>query len=93
MNYLEKAELWKKNPHLDPALKKELEEMDDAALKEAFTNDLEFGTGGLRGILGAGTNRMNIYIVSKATLGFGRYLSVFPNAYQRGVAKIGRAHV
>ena len=86
MNYLEKAELWKKNPHLDPALKKELEEMDDAALKEAFTNDLEFGTGGLRGILGAGTNRMNIYIVSKATLGFGRYLSVFPNAYQRGVA-------
>ncbi len=86
MNYLEKANLWKKNPNLDPALKKELDAMDDHALKEAFTTDLEFGTGGLRGILGAGTNRMNIYIVSKATLGFGRYLSQFKDAFQRGVA-------
>lgn len=86
MNYLEKAEQWKKNPNLDPTLKKELDGMDDKALQEAFTTDLEFGTGGLRGILGAGTNRMNIYIVSKATLGFGRYLSRFPNALNRGVA-------
>ena len=86
MNYLEKAEQWKKNPNLDPTLKKELDAMDDKALQEAFTTDLEFGTGGLRGILGAGTNRMNIYIVSKATLGFGRYLSRFPNALNRGVA-------
>ncbi|MDE6241379.1 MAG: phospho-sugar mutase [Anaeroplasmataceae bacterium] len=86
MNYLEKAELWKKNPNLDPTLKKELDAMDDHALQEAFTTDLEFGTGGLRGILGAGTNRMNIYIVSKATLGFGRYLSQFKKAFKRGVA-------
>ncbi|MDE5566693.1 MAG: phospho-sugar mutase [Anaeroplasmataceae bacterium] len=86
MNYLEKAEVWKKNPNLDAALKKELDAMDDHALQEAFTTDLEFGTGGLRGILGAGTNRMNIYIVSKATLGFGRYLAKFPNALDRGVA-------
>ena len=86
MNYIEKAEQWKKNPNLDPTLKKELDAMDDKALQEAFTTDLEFGTGGLRGILGAGTNRMNIYIVSKATLGFGRYLSRFPNALNRGVA-------
>ena len=86
MNYLEKAEVWKKNPNLDPALKAELMSMDDKALQEAFTTDLEFGTGGLRGILGAGTNRMNIYIVSKATLGFGRYLSHFKNALDRGVA-------
>lgn len=86
MNYLEKADAWKKNPNLDPALKKELEMMDDKALQEAFTTDLEFGTGGLRGILGAGTNRMNIYIVSKATLGFGRYLLHFPNALKRGLA-------
>ena len=60
--------------------------MDDNQLKEAFTTDLEFGTGGLRGILGVGTNRMNIYIVAKATLGFGRYLSKLDNAYARGVA-------
>ncbi|MDE6946333.1 MAG: phospho-sugar mutase [Anaeroplasmataceae bacterium] len=86
MNYLEKANLWKENPNLDPALRNELEAMDDKALQEAFTTDLEFGTGGLRGILGAGTNRMNIYIVSKATLGFGRYLSQFKNAFKRGVA-------
>ncbi|MDE5868136.1 MAG: phospho-sugar mutase, partial [Anaeroplasmataceae bacterium] len=79
-------EVWKKNPNLDAALKKELDAMDDHALQEAFTTDLEFGTGGLRGILGAGTNRMNIYIVSKATLGFGRYLAKFPNALDRGVA-------
>ena len=86
MNYLEKANLWKENPNLDLALRKELEAMDDKALQEAFTTDLEFGTGGLRGILGAGTNRMNIYIVSKATLGFGRYLSQFKDAHKRGVA-------
>lgn len=86
MNYLEKAEVWKNYFQLDPALKKELEGMDDKALQEAFTTDLEFGTGGLRGILGVGTNRMNIYIVAKATLGFGRYLAKFPNAYKRGLA-------
>ncbi len=86
MNYLEKAEVWKNYSQLDPALKKELEAMDDKALQEAFTTDLEFGTGGLRGILGVGTNRMNIYIVAKATLGFGRYLAKFPNAYKRGLA-------
>ena len=74
MEYLEKVKLWKSNKNLDSKLKAELDSMDDNQLKEAFTNDLEFGTGGLRGILGAGTNRMNIYIVMKATLGFGRYL-------------------
>ena len=74
MEYLEKVKLWKSNKNLDPKLKAELDAMDENQLKEAFTNDLEFGTGGLRGILGAGTNRMNIYVVMKATLGFGRYL-------------------
>lgn len=86
MNYKEKADLWLKNPNLDSKLKKEIEEMDDKALQEAFTNDLAFGTGGLRGILGAGTNRMNIYIVMKATYGFGKYLAKFNDAFNRGVA-------
>ena len=87
MGYLEKAKVWKDFKDLEPNLKKELESMDDNQLKEAFTDDLEFGTGGLRGILGAGTNRMNIYIVMKATLGFGRYLlKQSPVAGQRGVA-------
>ncbi len=87
MGYLEKAKAWKEFKGLEPNLKKELDAMDDQALKEAFTDDLEFGTGGLRGILGAGTNRMNIYIVAKATLGFGRYLlKQSPVAAARGVA-------
>ena len=87
MNYLEKAKVWKDYKGLDQNLKAELAKMNDDELKEAFTNDLEFGTGGLRGILGVGTNRMNIYIVEKATLGFGRYLmKQSPVAQSRGVA-------
>lgn len=74
MNYLEKVELWKNNPNLNAELRAEIEASTEKELEEAFAVDLEFGTGGLRGILGAGTNRMNIYIVAKATLGFGRYL-------------------
>lgn len=74
MNYLEKVQLWKNNPNLNEELRREIEASTDKELEEAFAIDLEFGTGGLRGILGAGTNRMNIYIVAKATLGFGRYL-------------------
>ena len=60
MEYLEKAQIWKNYKDLDARLKKELDSMSDNDLKEAFTNDLEFGTGGMRGILGAGTNRLNI---------------------------------
>ncbi|MBQ9124838.1 MAG: phospho-sugar mutase [Acholeplasmatales bacterium] len=87
MEYLEKVNLWKNNPNLEENLRKELDAMSENDLKEAFTNDLEFGTGGLRGILGAGTNRMNIYIVAKATLGFGRYLLTQSDvAGARGVA-------
>ncbi|MBQ9449569.1 MAG: phospho-sugar mutase [Acholeplasmatales bacterium] len=87
MDYLEKVKMWKNFKNLDAKLKAELDKMNDSELKEAFTNDLEFGTGGLRGILGAGTNRMNIYVVMKATLGFGRYLlKQSPVAQSRGVA-------
>ena len=87
MNYLEKANMWKSFKDLDPKLKKELDSLDDNGLKEAFAVDLAFGTGGLRGVLGVGTNRMNIYIVAKATLGFGRYLLKQSDvAKQMGVA-------
>ena len=67
MEYLEKAQIWKNYKDLDARLKKELDSMSDNDLKEAFTNDLEFGTGGMRGILGAGTNRLNIYIYESNT--------------------------
>ena len=87
MEYLEKVNMWKSFKDLDPKLKKELDSLDDNGLKEAFAVDLAFGTGGLRGILGVGTNRMNIYIVAKATLGFGRYLLKQSDvAKQMGVA-------
>ena len=87
MNYLEKANIWKSYKDLEPSLKEELDSLDDKGLKEAFSLDLAFGTGGMRGILGVGTNRMNIYIVAKATLGFGRYLLTKSDvAKQMGVA-------
>ncbi|MBP5445724.1 MAG: phospho-sugar mutase [Acholeplasmatales bacterium] len=74
MNYLEKYDLWIKQKDLDPRIEEELLKMTDQEKKEAFTNDMEFGTGGMRGILGAGTNRLNIYIIRKASYGFGMWL-------------------
>lgn len=86
MNYKEKAEYWLSVEGLDKKFKTEIRNMTEDELKEAFTNDLEFGTGGIRGKLGAGTNRLNIYVVRKATLGFGRYLiKNVKKALQRGV--------
>ena len=58
----------------DPEIKAELSSMTPAEVEDAFYRDLAFGTGGLRGILGAGTNRMNIYTVAKATQGLANYL-------------------
>ena len=70
-------------PAFDEETRKEVQAMLDAtdksALIDAFYQDLEFGTGGLRGIMGAGTNRMNKYIVGMATQGFANYiLKAFP---------------
>ena len=58
----------------DAALAAELREMDEAAIEDAFCRDLAFGTGGLRGILGAGTNRMNVLTVAKASQGLAEHL-------------------
>ena len=74
MNYLEKYEFWVSQKNLDEKIEEELLKMTDQEKKEAFTNDMEFGTGGMRGILGAGTNRLNIYIIRKASYGFGMWL-------------------
>lgn len=72
-----KAESWLK-PDYDEATRREVRDLldneDKSALIEAFYKDLEFGTGGLRGIMGAGTNRMNIYTVGAATQGLANYL-------------------
>ena len=69
--------IWCDRATNDPDLIKELKSMesDENAIKEAFYKNLEFGTGGLRGIIGAGTNRMNIYTVGKATQGLSEYIN------------------
>ena len=67
---------WLDQKDLDKTLKEELLGLDDREeIRDRFYRELEFGTGGLRGILGAGTNRMNIYTVRKATQGFADYLN------------------
>jgi len=77
MSEMELYDLWCKNAKEDPDLKAELEEIrgDSEAINDRFYRDLEFGTGGLRGVIGAGTNRMNIYTVRRATQGFADYLN------------------
>ena len=82
----EKAQTWLTNPKLDPQLRIELEKMDDKAQEDAFYTDLQFGTGGMRGIVGVGTNRMNIYTIRRANVGFSKYLlNRYPNGLHRGV--------
>lgn len=65
---------WKSFPTLEKSLRDELNTLDEKGLFEAFGDDVSFGTGGIRGIMGVGTNRLNIYTIRKATLGFANYL-------------------
>lgn len=76
MNYLEKYNFWLENEHFNDEAKEELRALDGnkEEIKDRFYKDLEFGTGGLRGKIAMGTNRMNIYTVSRATQGLADYL-------------------
>ena len=76
MNYLEEYKRWCESPEFDEKKKKELLEIkdNDAEIEDRFYKELEFGTAGLRGIIGAGTNRMNKYTVGKATQGLANYI-------------------
>lgn len=65
---------WLDNENLSPVLKKQLLAMNEEEKRDAFKGELEFGTAGIRGVLGPGTNRMNIYNVRRATLGFIKFL-------------------
>lgn len=67
-------ELWSEKAVADPDLKAELASMNEDAKFDAFYRELEFGTAGLRGVIGAGTNRMNVYTVKKATQGLAEYI-------------------
>lgn len=81
--------VWSKDPYFDTATHAELSAIadDEAEITERFYRNLEFGTGGLRGILGAGTNRMNKYTIALATEAFARFVdSLGEDAKQRGIA-------
>lgn len=73
MDYSKEYERWLEQIN-DKELINELEQMDSTEIEDAFYRNLSFGTGGLRGTIGAGTNRMNIYTVAKASQGLANYL-------------------
>ena len=87
MNYKEQYDFWLEDSYFDQETKNELLAIknDEKEIEERFYKDLEFGTGGLRGIIGAGTNRMNIYTVRKATQGLANYI-LKHNGQDKGVA-------
>lgn len=87
MDYKKNYESWLNNPYFDEATRAELASIsaDEKEIQERFYMDLEFGTAGLRGIIGAGTNRMNIYTVRKATQGLANYIKK-NHGEQKGVA-------
>lgn len=87
MDYKKVYEEWLSNPYFDEDTKAELRVIaeDDKEIRERFYAELEFGTAGLRGIIGAGTNRMNVYTVRKATQGLANYIAKV-NGQSRGVA-------
>lgn len=74
MDIKKEYERWLANATADADVAAELKTLDDTKIEDAFYRDLAFGTGGLRGVIGAGTNRMNIYTVAKASQGLADYL-------------------
>ncbi len=76
MGYREIYEAWRDNPYFDEAFREELKSLEgnEKEIEDRFYTDLAFGTAGMRGVIGAGRNRMNQYIVRKATQGFANYI-------------------
>ena len=87
MDYMKEYQKWCESPEFDEETKKELLEIkdDEKEIEDRFYKDLEFGTAGLRGVIGAGTNRMNKYTVGKATQGLANYI-VEQGTQDKGVA-------
>jgi len=87
MNYKEQYEFWLSSDIFDEGTKAELQAIanDEKEIEDRFYKDLEFGTGGLRGVIGAGTNRMNLYTVRKATQGLANYI-LKQGGKEKGVA-------
>ena len=87
MNYKDTYNDWLQNPYFDASTKEELRAIadDEKEIEDRFYRQLEFGTGGLRGVIGAGTNRMNIYTVRQATQGLANYI-LAQKGQDKGVA-------
>ena len=87
MDYLKEYQRWCEDPSFDVETKKELEQIknDEEEIKDRFYKELEFGTAGLRGVIGMGTNRMNKYTVGKATQGLANYI-IEQGVQDKGVA-------
>lgn len=87
MGYMESYKEWCANEYFDESVRAELQSIEgnEKEIEDRFYKDLEFGTGGLRGVIGYGTNRMNIYTVRKATQGLANFI-IKENAADRGVA-------
>ncbi|MBR1691903.1 MAG: phospho-sugar mutase [Lachnospiraceae bacterium] len=87
MSYKETFQFWLENPYFDEETKKELAAIrnNEEEVQDRFYKELEFGTGGLRGVIGAGTNRMNFYTVRKATQGLANYI-IKQGGQDKGVA-------
>ena len=87
MSYQENYQKWVDFAELPDYLRQDLENMDEKTKEDAFSTNLEFGTAGMRGLIGAGTNRINIYVVRQATEGLARLIeSKGGNEKERGVA-------
>ena len=87
MGYMEEFKFWLEDEYFDAATKAELQEIsnNEKEIEDRFYRELEFGTGGLRGVIGAGTNRINIYTVRKATQGLANYI-LKQGTQEKGVA-------
>ena len=72
--YKEKFEYWKNHKDLDPELRKELDSLSEKEIEDSFYTDVKFQTAGMRGLMGVGTNRINIHTIRKATMGYINYL-------------------
>lgn len=87
MNYMEQYRFWMEDSYFDEETKKELKaiEQNEKEIEDRFYRELEFGTGGLRGVIGAGTNRMNLYTVRKASQGLANYI-IKQGGMEKGIA-------
>ena len=86
MSFETKYQQWLEQEGLESYLKEQLENMNETEKEDAFYRNLEFGTGGMRGVVGPGTNRMNVYTIRKANEGFAQYLlKNVENAKERGI--------